>query len=251
MPSYSLKSQPKFVSTYPPSSLEPGYIKRNGNPNNHSGIHIIDNSLSFFSMLGEANENRLKQIIMKEILKGSVFEYRDASYPLIPKHAAHFKIILEKIHDQITAMLSHHSRVIVIFFNLRCHEYTADSKWVSRLFEKLKKQLSLKYKMKRIGHVWTREQEQADKQHYHCALILDGNKLRRAKEVIERIERICENWDLPKPYIPKNCYYQIKRGADDGFVECFRRLSYNAKVNGKGKQGLPCNDYSTSRIKPP
>ena len=180
---------------------------------------------------------------------GAVFVNKNTAYPIIPKQAVHYKIILEKIHDQMTAMLSHHSRVIVILFNLRCHEYTPDNKLVSRLFEKLKKQLRIRHKMKRIGHIWAREQESSDKQHYHCALILDGNKLRRAKEVIELIERICDNWDLPKPYIPKNCYYHVKRGMNDQFSACFRRLSYCAKVNGKGKKGLACNDYSTSRIK--
>jgi len=186
---------------------------------------------------------------VKGVLRGGVFEYKNTPYPIIPKQAVHYKVILDKTHDQMTAMLSHHSRVVIILFNLRCHEYTADNKWVSRLFEKLKKQLSIKYKMKRIGHIWAREQETADKQHYHCALLLDGNKLRRGKEVIERIERICDNWDLPKPYTPENSYYQVKRGMDDQFSACFRRLSYCAKVNGKGKQGLACNDYSTSRIK--
>ncbi len=186
---------------------------------------------------------------MKGVLRGAVFEYKNTAYPIIPKQAVHYEIILEKTHDQMTAMLSHHSRVIIILFNLRCYEYTTNNKWVSRLFEKLKKQLKIRHNMKHIGHIWAREQETADKQHYHCALLLDGDKLQRAKKVIERIERICDNWGLPKPYIPKNCFYQVKRGMDDQFSVCFRRLSYCAKVNGKGKQGLACNDYSTSRIK--
>ncbi len=186
---------------------------------------------------------------MKSILKGAVFKHQNVDYPIYPKRSGHYVNILEGIHQQMSAMISHHSRITVIWFTIRCHNYTEDSKWLSRLIEKLKRALKRKYKMNQIGHTWAREQETSDTQHYHTAFMLDGNKVRRAKEFINRLQKMCDEWGLPVAWIPDNCYYQIDRGDNTAFANCFKRLAYCAKVKGKGKKGITCNDYSTSRVK--
>ena len=76
---------------------------------------------------------------------------------------------------QVDAMLSHHSKVHVIRFDLRMYEH-ADNNYIMTIFNrKLHKWLKRKYKLSRVGYIWCRELETAKQQHYHYALIIDSH----------------------------------------------------------------------------
>ncbi|MBX2848071.1 MAG: inovirus Gp2 family protein [Acidiferrobacterales bacterium] len=159
-----------------------------------------------------------------------------------------FKEIVHCIYAQMSAMLSHHSRILVIRFDLRLREYSLCNWVASEFFRVLNKQLKRCYKIKRVGYVWAREQNTADKQHYHCALILDGNKVSYPDRIFRRIQRIVEARGLPCAYVPNHSYYMIARGHTEAFGEAFYRLSYLAKVATKGGRQKTANDYSSSRV---
>ena len=160
-----------------------------------------------------------------------------------------FKEILISIKRQLDAMLSHHSRVLVLRIDLHVHDYTETNAQVSNFLRKLKKKLVAKYKLTRVGHIWVREIETAKHQHYHLALMLDGHKVNHPKNVITLIEEIWEGWDFPKPYTPSNCYKNLHRNDTESYQEVFYRLSYLAKQRGKGYKSKTANDYSSSRIR--
>ncbi len=165
------------------------------------------------------------------------------------KHGC-FIEILEQIKQQLDAMLSHHSRIMVVRFDLHTSTCTADNRLLSSFIRKIRKKLKSYYGLTRVGFVWAREQEKAKSQHYHLALFLDANKVRFPKMVLGLIEDIWQSWGQPKPYTPKRCYYLIHRGSVDKYQDAFYRLSYIAKQRGKGYKAKSTNDYSTSRIKP-
>jgi len=160
-----------------------------------------------------------------------------------------FVEILERIKHQMDAMLSYHSKVLIVRFDLHVNHYQPDNKLISAFVRKLRKKLKAKYKLNRLGYIWVREQERAKKQHYHFALIIDANKVRHPKNVIQLIETIWQNWLLPKPFTPKHCYYIVNRSDTPAYQEAFPRLSYTAKERGKGYKEKTANDFSASRIK--
>jgi len=163
------------------------------------------------------------------------------------KHGC-FVEILARTKDQLDAMLSHHSRILVIRFDLHVDTFQPDNKLISDFVRKLRKKLKANFNLTRIGYIWAREQEKAKQQHYHFALIIDANKVRYPTRVLETVDVIWQAWLLPKPYTPKNCYYVVKRFDTVKFQEAFNRLSYMAKTRGKGYKSKTANDYSTSRI---
>jgi len=157
--------------------------------------------------------------------------------------------IVCRIYDQMSAMLSHHSRILVLRFDFRVDEFSQCNGVVSDFFRVLGKQLRNYYKMRRIGYVWAREKNTSHRQHYHCALILNGNKVNYPDKVIRRIQRIVAARGHPCAYIPSDCYYMVARGDINAFAAAFERISYLAKVDTKGNRLPSVNDYSASRVK--
>jgi hypothetical protein len=106
------------------------------------------------------------------------------------------------------------------------------------------------YETDKVGRVWVRERERAKHQHYHCALLIDGDKIRHPKKLLAGIkakwEATCPDHFMPE--IRKPFHFADKStGLDDSVY----RLSYLAKPRGKGYRPDQVKDYSTSRIKPP
>jgi len=161
-----------------------------------------------------------------------------------------YREILRAIADQMEAILSHHSRVLVIRFDLHVSTHTPDNRLLSRYMDKLKRHLHRTYGIKRMGFVWAREQERAKKQHYHIAIMLDGNQIQNPSRLLAWIDKKWQARDQPKVFVPENCFKMVKRSSLKSFDDAFYRLSYLAKVRGKGYRPSSVNDYSTSRIKP-
>ncbi len=159
-----------------------------------------------------------------------------------------FVEMLERIKHQMDAMLSHHSKVLIIRFDLHVNHYQSNNKLISDFVRKLRKKLKAKYKLSRLGYIWAREQEKAKRQHYHFALLIDANKVRHPKNVIQLIETIWQKWLLPKHFTPKNCYYIVNRSDTQAYQTAYYRLSYTAKERGKGYKSKAANDFSASRI---
>lgn len=164
------------------------------------------------------------------------------------KHSC-YKEILIAIAQQMDAMLSHHSRMLVLRVDLHIEHYTEDNLLLSRFLEKIIKGCKSKYKMKRAGYVWAREQEKAKKQHYHLALFLDGSKINFPSSLLDWIEERWQSKGKNTISIPENSYTMVKRKDRKAFYKAFYRVSYLAKTRGKGYRSNSANDYSASRIK--
>ena len=158
--------------------------------------------------------------------------------------------ILVRIKEQLDCMLTYHNKVFVLRFDFRVREYSDDNALMSSYMKMLIKRSKRHYKLKRVGYVWARETAKSDVQHYHCAIMLDGSKVWVAARVLKFIDEIAERWDLPRPYTPKNCYYNLRRNERESYERCFYRLSYLAKTSTKVARPKATNDYSTSRLKP-
>ncbi|UJF21502.1 YagK/YfjJ domain-containing protein [Shewanella sp. OMA3-2] len=152
--------------------------------------------------------------------------------------------------NQVNAMISHHSKVHLLRFDLRMSQYTHDNKIITIFNRRLHRWLIRQYQVKsdRIGYIWCREMEKATQQHYHCVLMIDGHKVRHPIKVLEKIREIWKDLGGSE-YTPKNCYYNLHRDNYESRQKAIWRISYLAKARGKGCKPSQTKNYSTSRIK--
>lgn len=150
--------------------------------------------------------------------------------------------------NQIDAMLSHHSKVILIRFDLRLYEYTENNGIMTTFNRKLHKRLKRKYNFKHIGFMWCRELETSKNQHYHYALMIDGHKVDLPYGIIAKIEEILQDLDC-SVFFPTMCFYRMKRDDHQSIQDAIWRISYIAKSRGKGYKPSQTKNHGTSRIK--
>jgi len=159
-----------------------------------------------------------------------------------------YKEIIERFIGQFDIALKVHKRLLVHRVDLHLNMFSSDNKVISRFINRLKQWLKRNYGLEKIGYIWVREQEKSDKQHYHLALLLDGDKIRHPKRLNEQIK---EMW-LPLGHVPVtlNPYYTIdKHNHNETRTEIIERVSYLAKVRGKRIRDKQTKDYQTSRLK--
>ena len=190
---------------------------------------------------------------MKGVVKRGTVEMngRCLRLPQSKGGEGHYREILQATVTQLDALQARHSRLLVVVLGLSVWEYTPDNTLLSRFIRKLRKRLKTRFGQEQLGYIWCREQDKSDKQHYHLALILNGNKNRHPKRIIELVEEIWDGWNQPRPHTPKNCYYLLQRGDEWQFQKVFDRLSYLAKVATKGQRPKATNDYGSSRFRLP
>jgi len=157
---------------------------------------------------------------------------------------------LHAMVGQLEAILSHHSKIHLIRFDLRIYEYTENNKLISKFNKKLQRWLEQKYKVSRIGFIWCREMETQKHQHYHYVLMVDGHKTRHPYEILIKVKEIWELRLQGSEFTPQNCYYNIKRDDFDSLQNAIWRISYLAKARGKGYKPAQTKNYGTSRLKP-
>mgnify|MGYP000397287825 CR=1 FL=1 len=186
---------------------------------------------------------------MKKVIRASEIEL-DSSVLGIQGNLKQgcFLEILERIKQQLDAMLSHHCKILVVRLDLHVGGYRPENEIMSKFIRKVRKKLYAYYGFKRLGFIWVREQERAIQQHYHLAFFMDANKVRHPDKLISICERIAKAWELFL-FTPKNCYYLINRNDSKAYSKAFYRLSYLSKERGKGYKAKAANDYSASRIK--
>lgn len=193
---------------------------------------------------GSKKRNRKRVITDDEITHGG------RTYRVNAKKSGLYAEILTRMIDQFEIAASLWSRVLVLRFDLHQDVYTADNLRISRFVKRLTTKLKRAYGFKKIGFTWVREQEKAKAQHYHFVLFLEGRRVRHSQRLIEIIR---EAWESPVggyhvPHVPKPFYFGSRDEIADNVIY---RISYLAKVRGKGYRPDQTKDYQTSRIKRP
>jgi hypothetical protein len=153
--------------------------------------------------------------------------------------------------NQVNAIMSHHSKVHLLRFDLRMSQYTDDNKIITIFNRRLHRWLARKYQLRsdRIGYIWCREMETAKQQHYHYVLMIDGHKVRHPIKILEKVREIWQQHLGGSEFTPKNCYYNLHRDNYESCQKAIWRISYLAKARGKGYKPSQTKNYSTSRIK--
>lgn len=190
----------------------------------------------------------IKEIIMGYIIKDKVITVNGNTWHVISKYGGLYSHMIKAMIGQIEAILSHHSKVHIIRFDLHQDEYIEDSKRITSFNRRFSRWLKRKYNLKRVGFIWCREQDKVEQQHYHYALLVDGHKVRYPAKILEQAKEIWTSL-MGYDFTPKNCFYNVKRDDYDSIQSAIWRISYLAKVKTKGKKPEQSKDYSTSRVK--
>lgn len=159
-----------------------------------------------------------------------------------------FVEILYAIEANLSAMLSYHCKVYVVQLIIHCHEHESQNRGVSRLMAVFKKRLCSRYEKCRVSGGWVRETGKSGVQHYHVALLLDGNKVRWSSGIQGLLNKILDSWNYPIASFTHP--HMLNRFNEQKLQDAFYHLSYLAKTSTK-KDRLPAtNDFSFSRLNP-
>lgn len=176
--------------------------------------------------------------------------------------------ILDKTDRLISSYTEKHNKVNLTRFDLRYpkdHFAPDDNKDFSTFSATFNK--DLKRKGLDPKYIAVREQSREKHQHYHVAVLTDGNKIQNPHVVLKTAE---EHWnrtigqDKDSKGLVDYCtksrsgekqtnHYRLRRGDenyDEDLNNCFERCSYLAKINTKGKAPHRTREVFMSRIPP-
>ncbi len=157
---------------------------------------------------------------------------------------------LKRMLGQIEAMLSYHNKVFLLRFDLHQTEYTNTSADVSMFFKRYLQSIKKSYNLQRVGFAWAREQERAKSQHYHCFVLVDGNKVRAPHKLTEAVRWYWEVLHDGTIHWPESrCCYQLTRNDWDTLQAAIYHISYLAKGRGKGYKPDQSKNFGGSRLK--
>ena len=164
-----------------------------------------------------------------------------------PQYGVYKETIISFI-GQLDAAISIHKRVLVLRLDFHMNYYTETNYKFSKFMKNITQWLNRHYGIKNVGYQWVREQQRVKKQHYHLALILDGDLIQYPSKVNEIFrEKWLQNGAMR---IPKNCFYRInKHNLKEVREKVIYRVSYNAKSRGKQNRPAQTKSHYSSRLK--
>jgi len=203
------------------------------------------------------NKRVKKTTNRKHITKDPLFNFEGVDYEINVQGLGVYREMMQSIMEQLHIGLEIHKRLMVVRFDLHSKSFEAGNEEIRAFRRRIMVWIERTYKTRYIGYVWVRERETTKHQHYHFSLWIDGNKIQHPKKLLAHIMQKWEEIDPSNHHMPsiKNPFYFIgnkeelinpNSKADKGLVY---RLSYLAKVRGKGYRPEQVKDFSTSRVK--
>lgn len=203
---------------------------------------MIDSSIHGARQIGP---KRKQGKVHGEVIKDTLIEVDGVTYPINSakkgKSGCHRGWLIRLIRHA-RAMEEIYGRILVVRFDLHQPDYTEKNDRVSAFIKAMSKQIQRKYGHE-MGYFWAREQEKAKSQHYHSALILDGDRVSHGKTIVDLVEVV---WAKMGGTIGKcrEPYMVIGRGGAS-LADATYWLSYATKIRGKGYRADYAQDFST------
>lgn len=175
-----------------------------------------------------------------------------------------YKDILQRILDILTYYSSKHNKALFIRFDVRFpSSYSNDRS--NQTFSKFIACFIKFYKRNGLdpAYIWVREQSYEQHQHYHCILLLDGNKIQSYYHVLRQAEEMWGNKvEANHSGLIEFCnktrsgdgqtngilIRRNKESFPDIFRSCFHWASYLAKTSTKDSSPLWVREFGSSRI---
>ncbi|WP_084158794.1 YagK/YfjJ domain-containing protein [Solidesulfovibrio alcoholivorans] len=174
------------------------------------------------------------------------------------------QLIFERIIALLNSYLSRHSKCLVVRFDLRfpvCYMQVISNELISQFMQKIIQ----KYKRQGLdpSYIWVREQDTSVNPHYHCALLLNGHKVRDFHHVFCNAQSLwgstlgVDAFGLVHNCISREYVHGFKNGI---MIETYRedallnyeavihQLSYLAKMRDKRDHGDPWRNLGMSQL---
>lgn len=156
------------------------------------------------------------------------------------------KRIMCAILKKMAEVFNQSTKILVIRFDLHVKEFSDDNKIISSFNDHIKKIFACEYPNTNAHLIWVREHNKASKQHYHCAILVDGQRVNHPG----KLNKLLENaWNIVSEghfSLPKNCYYLWRHGDNNMLGKIIYRLSYMAKNITKKRFNTHTKRYGIS-----
>lgn len=163
---------------------------------------------------------------------------------------------LKRIFEVIHTGHELSSRLLILRFDLHCQKYSYCNSSITALkkflFSKIERDIGsrsrtyIKAKTNKTL-LWAREQNAAESQHYHCALIIDGHLFKSHARILGWIKSYWESRSLGHCPLLPHPYHKLDRHDVLARQKVIYRLSYLAKLEGKTTH---TRNYSSGTLKP-
>ncbi|GIU36532.1 inovirus Gp2 family protein [Shewanella schlegeliana] len=157
--------------------------------------------------------------------------------------------LLNALYSTLMAYISWHSKVLVIRLDVSLYDSLPNNQTISKLRSYILRHLNSNYNS-RAEFGWVREENQyADKCHYHCFILLDGQKVRSSKRTFDLAKKAQELIIDINIHFPENCTYMILPNTLSSIQAALYRLSYLAKNWTKENNPALAKSYYFGRTK--
>lgn len=173
--------------------------------------------------------------------------FKDHSYFVYKTDKGLNKKAFDRLMVLTEIKLSYYSRVAVLRIDLHPPSFTADNKVITSFLTKQVKAFEKKYSCL-VSYYFAREQNTADKQHYHLALFFSGHQVNTPHNISQEIKK---NWIAHSQgsiHFVEKPFYMIERGNKRSLKQAIYRLSYLVKNKTKENNGQ-IKSYGSSRLK--
>lgn len=96
--------------------------------------------------------------------------------------------IMRAMMDCLTEIFSQSTKVLVLRFDLHVKEHSESNQVISQLSQTLASTLKKQYPGTWFHLMWVREHGRSPKQHYHCVLMANGQKIQHPAKLIPMID---------------------------------------------------------------
>ncbi|WP_241586547.1 YagK/YfjJ domain-containing protein [Rosenbergiella epipactidis] len=139
------------------------------------------------------------------------------------------KRILNSMLKALIEACGRSTKVLVVRFDLHVREYSENNSVISQFSQKYSLLLEKEYPKAWCKLIWAREHGRSPRQHYHCVLLINGQKVHHPKKLMDKTKMLWTSTTGGLLSLPTNCYYLWKRGDMAMFGRIVYRLSYLAK----------------------
>lgn len=184
----------------------------------------------------------------KYLTKKNYVSHRGEKVPINnkPGDSGIYTCMVKKCFEQFDLGLDRWKRQLFMRFDLRPGTKSATNEVISRLLKRVRYEFGL-LGITEFGYVWCREQGRGEKEHYHLAIWLDGDKFRASNSLTPIVQKSWEN--IGGEFVSlKRTYLFVD--DDKTRLEALYWLSYLCKGRDKGKKEAQTKDYGMSRLKP-
>ena len=166
------------------------------------------------------------------------FLFNDFLWKVLPANDQQNPKMMKRIFETVDQVSGLSSRFLAVRYDLHLKEFQSNNQVIDIFHKNLFGQLRKRYPKSFVSYIWVRERNEADAQHYHYALMMDGDYIRNPYNLNEIVKMCWEAAAGGTVYFPKKMAYFVKQNDVDTYSKLMIRLSYFGKNATKESSGV-------------